>query len=250
MYSDVADTYYAAANYSYIQHRQVKYIVLHTTQGSGLGSMYWLANPSSGVSAHYLVMENGELVAMVHEEYAAWHAGSVVGEPVTDVYTGVNPNFESIGIEIAGYAATPISPDQVRTTVALIRDIWNRYGKIPVVQHAWLSPGNRSDPGDFNYNWIMTEAEEEEMPSSEEIYAAVAPLIQERVVAPQADTNKAIKDALADFSRRLDAHQHSAGELYNTVAALIQEKVVAPQADTNKAIKDELERIRKLLESR
>ena len=178
MYSSQVDVVTPSPNYEFGRRGfKVRYIVLHTTEGSGLGSVAWLKNPASGVSAHYVVMEDGELVGMVGEQHTAWHAGLIVGTPVTEVYDGTNPNFVSIGIEVAGYAVAPMGPQQVSTTAALIRDIRNRYGPLPVVQHAWLSPGNRSDPGDFNYYWVMSEVEEEDDLNAEETKAEIRNLL-------------------------------------------------------------------------
>lgn len=126
-----------------------------------MGSVAWLSNPVSEVSAHYVVMEDGELVAMVDEVHEAWHAGIIVGTPTTEHYDGTNPNLVSIGIEVAGYWDVPFPPQQLETTVALVKDIWSRYGALPVVKHSELSPGNRRDPGNHNYNAVMEVVEKD-----------------------------------------------------------------------------------------
>lgn len=173
-YSNLTDVWSPSPNYEFGRRGLVvRYVVLHTTEGSGQGSVDWLRNPATQVSAHYVVMEDGRLVAMVGEEHTAWHAGRIVGIPVTEVYDGTNPNYVSIGIEVAGYAVAPMGPQQLTTTAALVRDIRNRYGPIPVVQHAWLSPGDRSDPGDFNYYWVMSEVDEEDGLNAEETKAEI-----------------------------------------------------------------------------
>lgn len=138
----------------------IRYIVLHTTEGTD--SRTWLTE-TGNVSAHYLVRED-MVYRLVGEDWAAWHAGIISGEPTTQHYSGgwedsyengvlvgggwtVNPNDESIGIEVEGYAAQPLSAAAVRSTAELIADIRRRRGPLPLVSHSELSPGNRSDPG-------------------------------------------------------------------------------------------------------
>lgn len=221
MYSDLAGGYSESPNYSvgdYVDkktgEREIRYIVVHTTEGTGLSAVNWFLTTKSQVSAHYVIMEDGEVICMVDEDYVAWHAGILVGSPVTDVYDGVNPNEVSIGIEFAGSWLTPLPPQQVSAGAALIRDIWNRRGVMPVVQHAWLSPGNRHDPGDYNYNLVMDEVEEKPM-TSEEIYAAIAPLLQARIVAPQADTDNALKAEVQKLWTKVNAQPARAAHTHD-----------------------------------
>lgn len=182
MISGHTDKWVRSPNYSWLRHgNDIRYIVLHTTQGGGVGSVAWLSNPVSEVSAHYVVMEEGDLIAMVDETNAAWHAGLIVGTPTTPLYTGINPNLESIGIEVAGYWDVPFPPQQLETTVALIKDIWNRYGVLPVVKHSELSPGNRRDPGSYNYSAVM-EVVEKDMAYDED---AVKATIRTMVMSPE-----------------------------------------------------------------
>lgn len=48
-------------------------LVLHGTAGGGTVS--WFQNPSSQVSAHYVVEQDGRIVQMVSEDDTAWHNG-------------------------------------------------------------------------------------------------------------------------------------------------------------------------------
>ena len=51
-------------------------VVLHYTgMQSGAEAFDWLDNPQSGVSAHYVVAEDGTVLQMVDETKRAWHAG-------------------------------------------------------------------------------------------------------------------------------------------------------------------------------
>lgn len=54
----------------------VSYVVLHAMFGSLDGTVSRFENPTSDVSAHYLVGRNGTSVQMVREQDIAWHAGN------------------------------------------------------------------------------------------------------------------------------------------------------------------------------
>ena len=158
MYSPLAASFTPSPNF-WKGTNKPKYIVLHTTQSWGTSSIGWFQNPASQVSAHYVIREDGTIVAMVHEKDSAWHAGAVM-RPSTPLYTGVNPNLESIGIEIVGYAATQITFEQVDAVARLVRDIRSRYGDIPTVTHHELDTVNRFDPGEQNNALIQAALED------------------------------------------------------------------------------------------
>jgi N-acetyl-anhydromuramyl-L-alanine amidase AmpD len=90
----------------------VKALVLHVTQGeSAAGCINWFKNPTSKVSAHYVVDRDGDIYATVREKDVAWANGiletpnmtiPIVAEWATE---GTNPNSESIGVEMAGYSS-------------------------------------------------------------------------------------------------------------------------------------------------
>lgn len=138
----------------------IRYVVLHSTEGTD--SRLWLTK-TGRVSANYLV-QGDTAYRLVPEDLAAWHAGRIVGTPTTPHYTGawediyedgvllgggwtVNPNNESIGIEVEGFADQDLDPLSIRTTSELIWDIRERRGPLPLVSHSELSPGDRRDPG-------------------------------------------------------------------------------------------------------
>jgi N-acetyl-anhydromuramyl-L-alanine amidase AmpD len=187
-------TDYAAAialpspNFQPGRTRATRYIVRHTTQGTD--SRAWLTNAASQVSAQYLV-RGSQVYQLVRENDRAWHAGRIVarrtltGRPTTPLYTGeflgfdvnggemwsVNPNDESIGIELEGFAAQLLPPETIAAAAALIRDIRARRGPLPMVDHAQLSPGDRSDPGAMNaaaLDAALAGEEEDDMSFTEE----------------------------------------------------------------------------------
>lgn len=132
-----------------IRSRPIKYKVIHTTEGYDSRNRLTDAASPDRVSAHYLVRPEG-VYQLVPERYAAWHAGRIIGVPTTPLYTGINPNEESIGIEIEGFAMNSIDNVLFQKVVDLIKDIDARIGITPNIGHYELSPGDRTDPGRTN----------------------------------------------------------------------------------------------------
>ena len=55
---------------------KVKYLIFHYTgMKSENEAIRRLTNSNSGVSCHYLIKNNGEVVKIVPDLYIAWHAG-------------------------------------------------------------------------------------------------------------------------------------------------------------------------------
>lgn len=147
----------ASANYTDDNRGSVSKVVIHTTQGSYSGTVSWLQNPASSVSAHYVVRSSdGEITHMVQEEDIAWHAGHW------------DTNKASIGIEHEGYVDDPgkwYTDAMYRRSAELVRDICDRYG-IPkdrshIIAHSEVpgcsSPGGggsgcHTDPGS-GWDW-------------------------------------------------------------------------------------------------
>lgn len=133
-------------------------IVLHYTgMTSEEGALRWLCDPRSGVSAHYLVFEDGRIVAMVDEERRAWHAGESFWQGATDL------NSRSIGIEITnpghehGYCSFP--DVQIAALIDLLDDIRGRRS-IPdarILAHSDIAPHRKQDPGE-RFPWARLAA--------------------------------------------------------------------------------------------
>ena len=74
--------------------RQIKFLVFHYTgMKREIDAINKLTNIQSGVSSHYLIKNNGEIVLMVPVTHIAWHAGISFWRK----YEGINKY--SIGIE-------------------------------------------------------------------------------------------------------------------------------------------------------
>lgn len=99
-------------------------IVLHGTAGPN--AQVWFQYPASQVSSHYVVDTDGTIYQCVDEDDAAWHAG--VTNPDSVFANLSNPNLWTIGIEHTRDIAnsSPLSPEQLRASVALCTNIVRR----------------------------------------------------------------------------------------------------------------------------
>jgi hypothetical protein len=132
---------------------QVRYIVIHDTEGSYDGTVQWFQNPAAYTSTHYVIRSSdGAVTQMVHTKDVAWHAGNW------------NINSESIGIEheaVAVDGAAWYTDAMYRSSAKLVRYLAQRYG-IPldrqhIVGHDDVAndgryAGSHWDPGPF-WDW-------------------------------------------------------------------------------------------------
>ncbi|MEM7289052.1 MAG: N-acetylmuramoyl-L-alanine amidase [Pseudomonadota bacterium] len=130
-------------------HLPIDILLLHYTgMETGEAAIDWLCCEESGVSCHYVVMEDGAIHQLVSEVNRAWHAGQSVWQGETDT------NSRSIGIEIVNPGHEGGYPDfpepQIASVIALAADIFERHD-IParnVLGHSDVAPGRKSDPGE------------------------------------------------------------------------------------------------------
>lgn len=129
--------------------RQPDMIVLHYTgMKDAQEALLRLCTEGSGVSSHYVVMEDGRIVQCVPETRRAWHAGESYWAGETDI------NSCSIGIEIVNPGHEFGYPDfpkrQIAAAIALCRGIVIRRN-IPaqrVLAHSDVAPSRKMDPGE------------------------------------------------------------------------------------------------------
>lgn len=116
----------------------IDHIVIHYTWSRNIGGVIeHFMSGSPKVSAHYVIGQDGELVQMVPDDMAAWHAGSSA------------MNRRSIGIEHCAAAGDKITEAQERTSAALIRWLAATYS-IPaanIIPHVAVK--STSCPGDL-----------------------------------------------------------------------------------------------------
>ena len=134
----------------------VTMLVLHYTgMRDGVEAIQRLRSPESGVSSHYVVAEDGQILRLVPEDKRAWHAGKSWWRGVTDI------NSASVGIEIVnpghefGYRPFPIP--QIDALIPLVADIVRRHKIRPayVVGHSDIAPVRKEDPGELFPWWRL-----------------------------------------------------------------------------------------------
>lgn len=133
-------------------------IVMHYTDFLTVEeSLACLTVPSSNVSAHYLIDDDGTVYQLVMDEKRAWHAG------VSHWNGHDNVNHNSIGIELQNGGMTykeqfgewpPYPAVQMEALAELVHDLQTRFS-IPtehIVGHNDIAPTRKIDPGP-HFKW-------------------------------------------------------------------------------------------------
>lgn len=128
-------------------------VVLHYTEMKPVETaLDRLTDPEAGVSAHYLITEEGEVIQLVAEESRAWHAGKSFWRGVRDV------NSASVGIELdhpghdeANGGYREFAKAQIDALIPLLARIVDRYDipRANVVAHSDVAPARKIDPGEL-----------------------------------------------------------------------------------------------------
>jgi len=125
-------------------------LVLHYTgMPSAELALQRLCDPAAKVSAHYLIDEDGTVLALVPEERRAWHAGLASWRGHTDI------NSRSIGIELVNpgheFGYRPFPDAQIDALIGLAQTILARHpiAARNVVGHSDIAPSRKSDPGEL-----------------------------------------------------------------------------------------------------
>jgi len=128
----------------------ISMLVMHYTEmESAEAAMERLCDPETGVSAHYLISEDGVVTRLVPEEKRAWHAGASFWRGHKDV------NSASIGIELdhPGHALgyRPFAEAQFEALVPLVARIMKQHdiARANVVGHSDVAPARKIDPGEL-----------------------------------------------------------------------------------------------------
>ena len=129
--------------------REVSLLVMHYTgMDAAEAAIERLRDPDAGVSAHYVVCEDGRTVQLVDEDRRAWHAGLGVWAGERDV------NSASIGIEIVNGGHCFGLPDfpraQIDAVIELSEAIMARWTihAAGVIGHSDMAPERKLDPGE------------------------------------------------------------------------------------------------------
>ncbi len=128
-------------------------LVLHYTgMRSAAQALARLCDPAARVSAHYLIDEGGEVVALVPDELRAWHAG------VSWWRGRANLNEVSLGIELVNpgheWGYRPFPDAQMASLLELTTSLASRWQLSParVVGHSDIAPARKDDPGEL-FEW-------------------------------------------------------------------------------------------------
>jgi len=109
-------------NYGSRDGADIKFVTVHTIQGSYASAIAWFKNRNARVSAHYIIRaSDGQITQMVCESDKAYHVR-------TD-------NAEAIGIEHEGFiddGASWYTNEMYQSSAALVRDICKRYDIDPL----------------------------------------------------------------------------------------------------------------------
>jgi len=171
----------------------VDVLVLHYTgMRNAETALRRLCDPAAKVSAHYVIDEDGTVIALVPEDRRAWHAGVSWWRGRDDV------NARSIGVELVnpghefGYRTFPEA--QMAALVTLARDILTRYPieARNIVGHSDVAPGRKTDPGEL-FDWPRLAA------AGIGLWPADARPAPERRTAPDI-----VATALTEFGYRTD----------------------------------------------
>ena len=160
-----------------------KGICLHLTGGNidrareGQAAVNWFSNSNSGVSADYVVFEDGTIVCTVDRDngYWAWANGvdfsnykytknsPEIAQIIKDNW-GVNPNTYLISIEVAGNAGEKYLDAQIQAITKIALREYKHWGIVPsrqnIVGHFEISPDIRANcPGRENVDTIARAVE-------------------------------------------------------------------------------------------
>ncbi len=136
----------------------VDMLVLHYTgMETGQAALDRMTDEDAGVSAHYMLWEDGRVVQLVGEDKRAWHAGVSKWQGDEDL------NSRSIGIEIvngghdwplAGGVLPPYPVAQIEALIELCDGILERWDIPPsrIVGHSDIAPTRKADPGE-HFPW-------------------------------------------------------------------------------------------------
>lgn len=145
-----------AAPTNYSQGRrgeQIKYVVIHTMQGTLRGTKAWFADPKAMCSAHFSIGFDGELIQHVGEADTAWHTGNW------------QYNKTSCGIELEGFMERGFFPppmlDKLTETIAYLCDEYSiPRDRLHIIGHVEVpnqKPSPHTDPGPkFPWDELMS----------------------------------------------------------------------------------------------
>ena len=145
----------------------VRYIVLHDTEGPTQAAISWWTNPENPYqsSAHDLIDKRGVIWRCVPYDKAAHHVG-YSHIPGFNEYNAdddrwkPNANLSTIGIELE-YPRWPDSPPypgaQLQSVVEHVRSLVLQFGvtRDRIFRHADIDTNGKTDPRNFQWDWFL-----------------------------------------------------------------------------------------------
>lgn len=136
----------------------ISMVVLHYTgMPTGAEALERMCSEEAGVSAHYMIDEDGTVHRLVREDRRAWHAGKSFWRGITDI------NSASIGIELVNpgheWGYRPFPDAQMEALLPLLADMVQRHDipRANVVGHSDIAPTRKDDPGEL-FDWDLLAA--------------------------------------------------------------------------------------------
>jgi N-acetyl-anhydromuramyl-L-alanine amidase AmpD len=116
---------------------QIRFVVIHVSEGSFFGTVAWLRDPRAHASANFVVSRTGRVDELVPLHDIAWQAGNWAY------------NLRSVGIENVGYTGDPagFSLPEYRATARLTATIARR-SLIPIDRQHIIGHYQVPDPND------------------------------------------------------------------------------------------------------
>ncbi|WP_392673476.1 N-acetylmuramoyl-L-alanine amidase [Streptomyces sp. LN785] len=154
-------------------------VIIHVTQGSYSGSINWFQDPTSEVSAHYVVRSSdGQITQMVRNSDTAYHARSA--------------NASALGIEHEGFIDDPswFTDAMYRSSAALTSSLCDRYGipkdRAHIIGHSEAPGSDHTDPGQY-WDWprYMSYVAGDDGASGDGLSFASYPTLQSGSTGPQ-----------------------------------------------------------------
>jgi N-acetylmuramoyl-L-alanine amidase len=123
--------------------RKPNYVIIHhTAQNSTQQTLKTFTNPTTQVSAHYVIGRDGLVYHMLNDYLRAWHGGAAKWGSATDI------NSSSIGIELDNNGFEPFSQSQINSLLTVLDTLKKRHS-IPAanfIGHSDIAPGRKVDP--------------------------------------------------------------------------------------------------------
>lgn len=129
-------------NYSRNKVNEAIGVVFHHTAGGLEGSLEWLTDRRSQVSAHVLIAKDGTQYILASDDKVTWHAG-------VSCFMGINwCNEFMLGVEFEGNTLeTPLTDDQIQSALQWLEERWDKHDFTIewMTDHRTISPGRKVD---------------------------------------------------------------------------------------------------------